>query len=1161
MMATNAMEIRKTGFAWGQLADLQKWYGDLKRQGIVEDGKFSLTGYSLGGHLATAFNMMNPTAAKQTVTFNGAGVGKVRTGTLAQALEDFEQLRVSPHRILSRLSASEREAALYRDLRDHLADGSWTIEQARAEINLRFPASRVHAPGGQSLKVPYRSELVDALRGSLKDMKLLRDEIERLKQVSAGVLRPEQVPASQIEALDLDYRMAVRLTGKRTRSASTTANLKQGYGEKAMLAVPDGNTALGNQVDVVGATRPSMVANCQWHYGREVRVPVEDQPSYRGGIGRSVVDTSIKNGDVKLLVDNFDRKDFGDTHSLALLVDSLAVQRMLCALLPESAEDGAPALMSTVMRRASSLRTEDGSLLMGSGQGRAEGDVLENIVNALATLCLGPAEAPRLKGNPAGGTWAEVKDAEGYSGRDALHALLKRIGDSPVYQALTHASVHLRMEASDRSTGAGARKDFGAFAALFGLSPFTLYLEPALAASSSLAAALSAVWGERFEDWKQDRADRGSEAIRGISDEWIEARSEMLALLMDRNEANTQGATRSGGYRRFQDLAGGVDFHTSPPGSAAVEHEFDGARRPRRPISITHHTAFGDAGSDELTGQQRDDRLFGGDGEDRLFGLGGADHLEGGTGDDLLDGGAGADLLIGGEGRDVYRVADGDVIVDSDGLGRIVLDGRELGGVARVDGPDRWIGSHGEIYQRVGTELWIRLDGAHVKVRTPREALRPLGIELPVPPSTGAPEGGAGDDLLIKDFEMNRRVWHRLVWDMFGPYEVPTWEAPVLGREVERVDPAVLPGGLTVHRLLGTAAAMSSPSDDRLSGGAGADWIVAGGGNDDIEGGDGPDVLYGEQGHDRVNGGAQDDQIGGDNLGFLRATAANHGDDVLSGEGGDDLIFGNGGNDVVDGGEGSDVLFGDDELPFVATPHGSDLLRGGPGNDLLFGNGCADHLYGQQGDDVLAGGVGNDQLMGGDGDDQLYGDAAPAAVEKPAMRIVVRDTQFGTVLLRAPAPDELVPPRSSTDADDDVLVGGAGNDQLSGGAGDDRLEGGIGADVYCRALGEGHDVIRDSPEGSGTAEIDVLRLDATLAASRTVATRLGEDLVLRWSQSDSVLIKGQFEREGGAGIERVEFADGAVWNAQDLARRALVELAIEAAAGQGWTQGAGLPVV
>jgi pimeloyl-ACP methyl ester carboxylesterase len=45
--------------------------------------QLSVIGYSLGGHLATAFNLLYPDAAQQVVTFNGAGVGRVTQATLS----------------------------------------------------------------------------------------------------------------------------------------------------------------------------------------------------------------------------------------------------------------------------------------------------------------------------------------------------------------------------------------------------------------------------------------------------------------------------------------------------------------------------------------------------------------------------------------------------------------------------------------------------------------------------------------------------------------------------------------------------------------------------------------------------------------------------------------------------------------------------------------------------------------------------------------------------------------------------------------------------------------------------------------------------------------------------------------------------------------------
>ena len=101
--ATNAMEISAYGFAFGQIRDMEAWYQELRANGSIPAGAaFSVTGYSLGGHLATAFNMLHgqETVAdgglrvRQVVTFNGAGIGGLdgeHTGP-AQLGEQFTQL-------------------------------------------------------------------------------------------------------------------------------------------------------------------------------------------------------------------------------------------------------------------------------------------------------------------------------------------------------------------------------------------------------------------------------------------------------------------------------------------------------------------------------------------------------------------------------------------------------------------------------------------------------------------------------------------------------------------------------------------------------------------------------------------------------------------------------------------------------------------------------------------------------------------------------------------------------------------------------------------------------------------------------------------------------------------------------------------------------------
>ena len=97
-LATNTLEIFKTGWAWGQISDMEKWFADL--QPTLAGQHFSVTGYSLGGHLATTFNLLHPGRAQQIVTFNAAGVGLIDADhTLQGVLDDFADLRDSPDQI------------------------------------------------------------------------------------------------------------------------------------------------------------------------------------------------------------------------------------------------------------------------------------------------------------------------------------------------------------------------------------------------------------------------------------------------------------------------------------------------------------------------------------------------------------------------------------------------------------------------------------------------------------------------------------------------------------------------------------------------------------------------------------------------------------------------------------------------------------------------------------------------------------------------------------------------------------------------------------------------------------------------------------------------------------------------------------------------------
>ena len=69
------------------------------------------------------------------------------------------------------------------------------------------------------------------------------------------------------------------------------------------------------------------------------------------------------------------------------------MQNTLLQMLPAGERAGAAAALTlnSILQSASNLRRDTGIGVVGDNQGKAEGDVLENVLNALADLAVGPA--------------------------------------------------------------------------------------------------------------------------------------------------------------------------------------------------------------------------------------------------------------------------------------------------------------------------------------------------------------------------------------------------------------------------------------------------------------------------------------------------------------------------------------------------------------------------------------------------------------------------------------------------------------------------------------------------------------------------------------------------------------------------------------------------
>ena len=156
---------------------------------------------------------------------------------------------------------------------------------------------------------------------------------------------------------------------------------------------------------------------------------------------------------------------------------------------------------------------------------------------------------------------------------------------------------------------------------------------------------------------------------------------------------------------------------------------------------------------------------------------------------------------------------------------------------------------------------------------------------------------------------------------------------------------------------------------------------------------------------------------------------------------------------------------------FTTTPAaGDDIYLGTSGNDIVNGSG---------GNDYLLGAGGNDNLKGGTGDD--------------------------------------------------TLDGGSGNDTLNGGSG--NANDGLGNDTYLFGRGDGNDTIYDQDVTAGN--MDTIRFkDGVLPSDVTLSRPASgsEDLLLSINgTTDSLRVFAWFGSVSNR-VERVEFADGSVWD-------------------------------
>ena len=285
------------------------------------------------------------------------------------------------------------------------------------------------------------------------------------------------------------------------------------------------------------------------------------------------------------------------------------------------------------------------------------------------------------------------------------------------------------------------------------------------------------------------------------------------------------------------------------------------------------------------------------------------------------------------------------------------------------------------------------------------------------------------------------------------------------------------------------------------------------------------DTIYGREGNDILVGGTGNDWLSGDYGNDIYIFNKGDGNDTIkdyemsstSGKS-DRIIFGEGinpddvrlervENDLVirytekDSVTVKDAYYYTDGRCFVENIEFADETKydsrkinvlaheryGTTGKDTLYGYG---NESGYDTNEVIHGLGGDDVIYGYDGNDTIYGDEG-----------------------------------------NDTIYGGNGNDVFVGGTGNDWLSGDYGNDTYIFNKGDGNDTIRDHEMSSTSGKSDRIIFGEGINPDDVRLERVGNDLVIRYTEKDSVTVKdAYYYTDGRCYVEKMEFKDNAIYN-------------------------------
>jgi Ca2+-binding RTX toxin-like protein len=470
-----------------------------------------------------------------------------------------------------------------------------------------------------------------------------------------------------------------------------------------------------------------------------------------------------------------------------------------------------------------------------------------------------------------------------------------------------------------------------------------------------------------------------------LTEEWIEDRAGLLqAVVISNMKDNTTQVVRV--PARTDKVS--FEYHYFSGGNEQILIADPANNIPGRRLMVE----FADDAGRSLIGTPNalGDHLYGGAGNDTLVGDSGSDYLEGGDGNDTLRGDSGINELVGGKGFDTYLATSGQgqgfqVVSDSDGLGRILLDGAQVTGGKKAATGNSYVSADGQHTFTFSGDLvtggTLAIDDA---IRVDNFRNNDLGIALD--PTATSPDPVSYTFLYVGREDPVNGTGLGLF--KFGSDFNDHFQSA-------KIVSVPIPEGTVEFVTLGGAGGhfIGKGGNDLVEGGYNQSDVVAGGpGNDQIDGGtlgvDVPpeesgisgDSVEGDAGQDHIVGSIYADFISGD---WREASATNIDATNLA-----NTFFVIGLLNVVgfDPGTGA--------APVLAASYGGEQFTHTDGDEPRTFNNVADalsyalgltpqtnldilyddYIDGRAGDDLIAGGVGSDIILGGEGNDFILGD-------------------------------------------------------------------------------------------------------------------------------------------------------------------------------------------